>query len=59
MYTEPGARRRGVAKMLMNAMIGWCRAEGFRSVWLHASDAGRPIYQSLGFEATNEMKLCL
>jgi len=28
-------------------------------VTLHASDKGRPLYESLGFEATNEMRLKL
>jgi hypothetical protein len=26
-------------------------------VILHASDEGRPLYEKLGFEATNEMRL--
>jgi GNAT superfamily N-acetyltransferase len=57
MYTEPGARRRGVAKRLMEAMIEWCRANGFSAVSLHASSAGRPLYETIGFQQTNEMKL--
>lgn len=57
MYTEPEARRRGLAKRLLEVMIEWCRANGFRAVSLHASDAGRPLYESVGFEATNEMRL--
>ena len=28
-------------------------------VTLHASDKGRPLYESLGFEPTNEMRLKL
>jgi len=28
-------------------------------VTLHASDKGRPLYDSLGFEVTNEMRLNL
>lgn len=55
MYTEPRARHRGVAKKLMQAMIEWCRGEGYGSVSLHASDAGRPLYESMGFQPTNEM----
>lgn len=55
MYTEPRARRCGVAKKLMEAMIEWCRCEGYGSVSLHASDAGRPLYESMGFQPTNEM----
>ena len=57
MYTEPDARRRGIAKRLVQTMLEWCRKEGFRAVSLHASDAGRPLYASLGFQPTNEMTL--
>jgi GNAT superfamily N-acetyltransferase len=59
MYTEPAYRRRGLAKALLQSMIGWCREQGFRSVSLHASDAGRPLYELLGFRPTNEMRLVL
>jgi GNAT superfamily N-acetyltransferase len=59
MYTEPEARRRGVAKQLLAVIIGWCRTEGFRTVSLHASHAGRPLYETAGFQPTNEMRLTL
>ncbi len=59
MYTETEHRRRGLARRLMDAMIAWCRREGFASLFLHASDEGRPLYEALGFEPTNEMRLRL
>jgi len=59
MYTEPEARRCGVARRLMDAMIEWCRERGFTKVYLHASSAGRPLYESMGFQPTNEMSLAL
>jgi len=59
MYTEPRARRCGVARKLMQAMIEWCRSEGYHSVSLHASEAGRSLYESMGFRQTNEMSLRL
>lgn len=59
MYTEPRARRCGVAKRLVQAMVEWCRDEGYRSVSLHASEAGRPLYEGMGFQPTNEMSLKL
>ena len=59
MYTEPQARRCGVARKLMQAMIEWCRSERYSAVWLHASAAGRPLYESMGFQPTNEMSLKL
>jgi GNAT superfamily N-acetyltransferase len=59
MYTEPGARRCGVAKRLLEAMIEWCRIKGFSAVSLHASSAGRPLYETMGFQQSNEMMLRL
>ena len=58
-YTEPAYRRRGIARSLMQTMIGWCKEEGFARVTLHASDDGRALYESLGFEVSNEMRLNL
>jgi GNAT superfamily N-acetyltransferase len=45
-----------LARALMAAILEWCRAQGIAKVTLHASDEGRPLYQSLGFTATNEME---
>ena len=59
MYVEHEHRRRGVARALMQAMIAWCRENGFVSVGLHASDDGRALYEQLGFRPTNEMSLSL
>lgn len=59
MYTEPEHRGVGLAKRIMEAMITWCREQGFESVSLHASEAGRHLYESLGFKPTNEMRLIL
>lgn len=56
-YTEPTYRRRGIARGILLAIIEWCRVQGFGRVALHASQAGRPLYESLGFEPTNEMRL--
>jgi GNAT superfamily N-acetyltransferase len=57
MYTEPEARRQGIAKRILEATIEWCRERGLSTVSLHASDAGRPLYASMGFRPTNEMRL--
>ena len=58
-YVYEEFRRRGVARRLMQVMVDWCRAQGFATVWLHASDEGRALYESMGFAATSEMKLTL
>lgn len=55
-FTERAWRRRGVAEALMRELLGWCRDHGVESVVLHASKEGRPLYEKLGFTATNEMR---
>ena len=59
MYTEPEHRRRGLARMIMMALLELCRESGWAVVHLHASSDGRPLYESLGFQAANEMILKL
>ena len=59
MYVDPEFRRQGIARRLMQTMIAWCREQGFAGVALHASEQGRPLYKSLGFEPTTEMRLKL
>jgi GNAT superfamily N-acetyltransferase len=56
-YTEPEHRRRGVARAIMAAVIDWSREHRVARVVLHASKEGRRLYDSLGFEASNEMRL--
>jgi GNAT superfamily N-acetyltransferase len=58
-FTYPEFRRQGVARGVMLEMIAWCRRENFAGVTLHASDDGRHLYESLGFQPSNEMKLKL
>jgi GNAT superfamily N-acetyltransferase len=55
-YTEPSWRGQGIARALMKVMMDWAAEQGADRLVLHASDAGRPLYLSLGFEATNEMR---
>ena len=56
-YTERAWRRQGIARRLMEAALDWCRTHGIRTVILHSSDDGRALYESLGFQPTNEMRL--
>jgi GNAT superfamily N-acetyltransferase len=58
-YTDRDYRRRGIARRLLETMIAWCKREGFARVDLHASLDGRHLYESLGFEPGNEMRLKL
>jgi GNAT superfamily N-acetyltransferase len=59
MYTEEEFRRKGVAKMVMKAAIKWCRKNGYKRVVLHASDKGKPLYETFGFKPSREMRLTL
>jgi len=58
-YVYPKFRRQGVARKLMQTMIGWCKEQGFAAVYLHSSRHGRPLYEAIGFEPTTEMRLKL
>jgi GNAT superfamily N-acetyltransferase len=58
-YVYPQFRRRGLARQLMQTMIDWCSRQGFAAVYLHASKDGKPLYETLGFEPTSEMRLKL
>jgi GNAT superfamily N-acetyltransferase len=58
-FTEIPFRRQGIARRLMAIALDWCRANGIRAVILHASDDGKKLYQELGFNSTNEMRILL
>jgi GNAT superfamily N-acetyltransferase len=59
MYTHPAFRRQGLAHQILNQILEFLRAEGFSIARLNASDAGRSVYESLGFQLSNEMILPL
>lgn len=54
-YVDEAHRRQGVARRLMETLIGWAPGAGIVRLVLHASPDGRPLYESLGFLTTNEM----
>ena len=58
-YTHPDYRRRGLSKRLTETILDWCHEHQVHTVILHASDAGRAIYESSGFRTTNEMRIQL
>jgi GNAT superfamily N-acetyltransferase len=58
-YVESPHRHQGLAKAITEALMNWCRQNGFGAVALHASEAGRKLYEKLGFRPTNEMRLLL
>ena len=58
-YTEPAYRRRGLGRMIMDAIHAWCREAGVGSVGLHASRSGRPLYESLGYRESPDPAMYL
>jgi GNAT superfamily N-acetyltransferase len=54
-FVEPEYRRRGLAQALMAECMDEARRRGIRVVALHASQKGQPVYEKLGFTASNEM----
>jgi len=54
-YVEPEFRRQGLALMLTKECMAEAQRRGIGVVALHASDNGRPVYEKLGFTASNEM----
>lgn len=56
MYTTPEYRRKGVARLIVQSVLNWCKERGYERVSLHASEAGKPLYASLGFTPTTEMR---
>jgi GNAT superfamily N-acetyltransferase len=58
-YTRPDSRRMGLARRLMDTALAWCRVNEVRAAILHSSDEGRALYESMGFQPTNEMRIVL
>ena len=52
-------RRAGLGKRLVEACLEALRARGCTHAVLHAAPPGRGIYEGLGFQPTNEMRLPL
>jgi GNAT superfamily N-acetyltransferase len=58
-YTDHAHRRRGLARRVMDVVHAWSRERGIALVALHASDEGRRLYESMGYEPSTEMRLLL
>ena len=48
-YTDPAHRRRGLARLVMDAIHAWCREAGITSLALNASVDGLALYESMGY----------
>jgi len=55
-YTLPSHRRRGLARSLVEEMLRWSEQNYLDQLTLTASGEGRPLYESLGFTPTADMK---
>ena len=53
-YTEKDYRRRGIARQLVNMLIEDARAHDVTEISLDATESGRPLYESIGFKASEE-----
>ncbi len=40
----------------MGELLAWAASNGLETLVLHASDAGRHLYERIGFVPTNEMR---
>lgn len=59
-YTEPGVRGRNLAGRIVECALSYCKTSGIKRVILDASEAGRPIYERIGFSAsTNSMRILI
>ncbi|SDC51186.1 GNAT family N-acetyltransferase [Paraburkholderia lycopersici] len=54
-YVEPAARRRGLARRLMQLADEEFARRGVTYAILHATGQGRPLYEDLGWSGTTEM----
>jgi ribosomal protein S18 acetylase RimI-like enzyme len=54
-FVEPGHRHRGLARELIELCLREAERRSIRVVTLNASEAGRPLYEKLGFRVSNEM----
>jgi len=56
-YTAPAHRRKGIGRALTASAVEHLRRAGCTSVVLHASDAGMPMYEAMGFNRAGEMRM--
>jgi len=55
MYTHPDFARRGVGRLILELCEAAAKAEGFARLELMGTMSGRPLYESYGFEAIEEV----
>lgn len=58
-YVSAEHRRKGYARALTQAVLDWFREQDIKTVRLLASHDARNLYESLGFESTDQMTMIL
>ena len=58
-YVAPDQRQQGLGRALTETCVQALREQGCSHALLHAAPPGRGIYDRLGFQNTNEMRLTL
>lgn len=53
-YTKSNYRKQGVARKLVQMLIDEAKGKGVTEISLDATDLGRPLYEALGFCASDE-----
>lgn len=53
-YTNADYRRQGIARKLVQMLIDEAKEKGVTEISLDATDSGRPLYETLGFCASDE-----
>lgn len=54
-WTDPAHRRRGVGRLVLDAVLDWARAEGLIRVLLNPSEVSLPLYRSAGFRPAHDL----
>lgn len=55
MYVEPEFRRKGVGRALMRHVVDYCKSKHIALLFLHASEKGLLLYNTLGFESSPKL----
>jgi GNAT superfamily N-acetyltransferase len=55
MYTEKEHRNNHFAERILKQALDLCRAMGIKRILLNTSEAGRPLYEKIGFRSAPDM----